>query len=96
MRSLRPVPTLRHGEKSVFIYKDLATTQHVFLRRDTVKKPLQASYCGPYPVIQRNQKTFVIRINGRDTNVSVDRLKPAYTLADINFKVESKTVQFRQ
>jgi len=69
----------RHGEKTTFIYKDLATTKQVFLRHDAPSGALQPLYDGPYEVLNRGEKTFKIRVNGRAVNVSVDRLKPAYT-----------------
>ncbi|KYN23150.1 Pol polyprotein [Trachymyrmex cornetzi] len=79
MKELQP-KLKRHGEKATFIYKDLATTQQVFLRYDDPKRSLQPPYDGPYQVLSRGEKTFKIRINGRSVNVSLDRLKPAYTL----------------
>lgn len=82
LRSLRPSDGTRHGTKKTFVFKDLATTDQVFLRRDSPKQPLQQPYDGPYTVVRRSDKTFVININGRDVTVSVDRLKPAYVIAD--------------
>ncbi|KYN14010.1 hypothetical protein ALC57_13792 [Trachymyrmex cornetzi] len=79
MKKLQP-KLRRHGEKATFVYKDLATTQQVFLRHDAPKGSLQLPYDGPYQVLNRGEKTFKIRIKGRSVNVSVDRLKPAYTL----------------
>ncbi|GBP96177.1 hypothetical protein EVAR_46830_1 [Eumeta japonica] len=32
VRKLQPSPASRHGERATFVYKDLATTTHVFLR----------------------------------------------------------------
>ncbi|EFN67616.1 hypothetical protein EAG_00467, partial [Camponotus floridanus] len=45
------------------------------------KSILQPPYNGPYEVISRTAKTFVVRIQGKDVTVSIDRLKPAYILA---------------
>lgn len=44
---------------------------------------LQPPYNGPYPVISRTDKVFVVRINGKNVTVSIDRLKPAYIITDI-------------
>ena len=52
--------------------------QHVLIRHDGVRKPLQPTYDGPYPVVKRTDKDFTICINGRNDTVSVDRLKPAH------------------
>ena len=49
---------------------------------DAPKQPLQSSYEGPFAVISRNNKTFVINRRGHHVTISIDRLKPAYVLAD--------------
>ncbi|XP_076762719.1 uncharacterized protein LOC143430372 [Xylocopa sonorina] len=79
-REVRPIPGTRHGERKIFIHKDLETSSHVFVRVDAVKRPLQHPYEGPFPVVSRANKTYVIRLRGKDTTVSVDRLKPAYSI----------------
>ena len=56
----------------------LHSTPFVFLRCDAVKKPLQPPYSGPFKVIKRTDKYFVLDINGKHDSVSIDRLKPAY------------------
>ncbi|XP_064469741.1 uncharacterized protein LOC135384469 [Ornithodoros turicata] len=65
----------------VYVHRDLLTCTHVFVRVDAVRKPLQPSYNGPYPVSSRTPKHFTLRINGKDDQASIDRLKPAYTEA---------------
>ncbi|XP_025263430.1 uncharacterized protein LOC112637596 [Camponotus floridanus] len=82
LRELRPTKVSRHGTGKTFVFKDLATSEEVFIRHDGLKQPLQQPYDGPYKVIKRAEKTFVVRINGRDVTVSIDRLKPAYIMAD--------------
>lgn len=82
LQQLRPTPVKRHGEKKTFIFKDLATSEYVFLRHDTIRNSLQMPYDGPFKVISRGQKTYVIDCQGKHTTVSVDRLKPAYTLSE--------------
>ena len=78
MRSLRPMPVQRHGERHTFVFKDLSTCSHVFRRHDAVRKPLQSPYDGPFQVIRRSDKGFELNIRGRNVTVSIDRLKPAY------------------
>ena len=78
MRSLRPMPVQRHGERHTFVFKDLSTCSHVFRRHDAVRKPLQSPYDGPFQVIRRSDKGFELSIRGRNVTVSIDRLKPAY------------------
>ena len=58
---------------------DLTTCTHVFVRHDAVKKPLQQPYDGPFQVLKRSDKHFTLKIKDKESVVSVDRLKPAYT-----------------
>lgn len=82
IRTLRPTTGSNHGRKATFVFKDLTTTEHVFVRNDGPKGPLQQVYDGPYKVITRSKKTFVIDKNGHDVTVSIDRLKPAYVVTE--------------
>ena len=74
--NLRPVPASRHAAPSTLIFKDLATTSHVFLRHGA----LQAPYVTPYEVLHRSDKTYTIDIQGSAKTVSIDCLKLAYVL----------------
>lgn len=88
--------TAAHGSsRPIFVHQDLQTCSHVFVRNDAVKKPLQAPYDGPYQVLQRNDKTFVLRLpDRRSPTISIDRLKPAYILnEDSSENLSSKTQQ---
>ncbi|XP_033229753.1 uncharacterized protein LOC117181302 [Belonocnema kinseyi] len=80
MQQLRPSEPKRHGTDKTFVFKDLATAQHVFVRHDAVKKALEMPYDGPYPVVSRNEKFFVVHIGGKQKAVSIDRLKPAFVI----------------
>lgn len=83
VRNLRPSPAARHGGKrNTFIFKDLSTSRHVFLRDDTIGGSLKPAYTGPYEVITRGDKVFKIMVGDKKVNVSVDRLKPAFILCD--------------
>ncbi|CAH2226311.1 jg18629 [Pararge aegeria aegeria] len=79
---LKPVPTSRHNKHKVFVFKELANTEYVFLREDASRAPFQPSYTGPHKVIGRGDKTFTLLIKGKTVTVSIDRLKPAYILSD--------------
>jgi hypothetical protein len=48
----------------------------VYVRRGGCVPPLAPFYSGPYAVVERHAKTFVIRVGTRNEVVSVDRLKP--------------------
>lgn len=82
MQSLQPRQASSHANQKVFVFKDLATADHVFIRHDSSKQMLQHPYDGPYRVVRRSPKTFVVQVNGRDVTVSIDRLKPAYVMSD--------------
>ncbi|GBM00450.1 Transposon Ty3-I Gag-Pol polyprotein [Araneus ventricosus] len=76
---LKPLDTRRRPQKN-FVHKDLHTCTHVFIRIDRVRKSLEPPYDGPFPVVKRHDKYFTVTIKGKDINISIDRLKPAYLL----------------
>lgn len=83
VNKLKPPPASRHtNSRSPFIFKDLATASHVFLRDDTVAGSLKPPYTGPHEVLQRGGKVFKIVLNGKTVTVSIDRLKPVYIVHD--------------
>lgn len=84
MASLSPTPPSRHGERRTFIFKDLESATHVFLRDDTIKSSLKPPYSGPHKVISRAQdgKTLTILVGERHLTVSLDRVKPAFILSE--------------
>ncbi|CAI2728118.1 unnamed protein product [Schistosoma spindalis] len=77
MRTLSPVST-RIQHRQVALPRELSTCSHVFIRVDSVRKPLQQPYEGPFHVISRHEKTFKVDRHGRVEIVSIDRLKPAH------------------
>ena len=77
MRALPPAKT-RIQHRQVLIPSELSTCTHVFIRVDSVRKPLQQPYEGPFRVISRHDKTFKVDRHGRVDTISIDRLKPAY------------------
>jgi len=64
----------------MFIFKDVTTASHVFLRHGALRGALQAPYVGPYRVLHRGEKTYTIDVQGSEKTVSIERLKPAYVL----------------
>lgn len=82
MAYLRPVSTRACSTRPTFVPAALKTAQHVFLRRDAVRRPLQRPYDGPYEVLKRGDATFTIRIGERPETVAIDRLKPAFLFSD--------------
>ncbi|GBM72644.1 hypothetical protein AVEN_117430-2-1, partial [Araneus ventricosus] len=82
-RRLRPVPTSHHSS-STFLCTLIFVPHPMFsVRCDTVRKPLEQPYQGPFKVISRNDKFFKISINKRQSTVSIDRLKLVYVLPDV-------------
>lgn len=78
MEEIRPVGTSNHSTDKIFIQKELARCTHVFLRDDTVRKPLKKPYDGPYLVVKRDDKIFDLKIKERIVKVSIDRVKTAF------------------
>lgn len=81
---IRPIPASRHANPGSFIFRDLATASHVLLRVDRVRRSLEAPYIGPFRVISWDNaaKTVTLEIKGKPNKVSIDRVKPAYIVAD--------------
>ncbi|UYV66016.1 hypothetical protein LAZ67_3006193 [Cordylochernes scorpioides] len=51
-----------------------------YLTQEEVKKALEPPYEGPFKVLRREEKYFIIKIKNKEVSVSIDRLKPAYLL----------------
>lgn len=80
MRKLRPTNTAHHSIPKTFESKALSTSTHVFLRNDSIRPSLSHPYDGPYKVLRRTDKFYTVLIGERSSNISVDRLKPAFTV----------------
>jgi cleavage and polyadenylation specificity factor subunit 1 len=78
MQQLRAPPPSWHGRKPTQSLPGLSSAQHVFVRRDGVRQPLQPPYDGPFKVVERYEKFYVIDFGHKRDKVSVDRLKPAF------------------
>ncbi|XP_035207542.1 uncharacterized protein LOC118182311 [Stegodyphus dumicola] len=79
LKPMKSVDTCQSYQKG-FVHRDLRTCTHVFVRVDRVKKPLEPAYDGPFPVAKRHDKYYSVHIKGKDVNISIDRLKPAYLM----------------
>ncbi|XP_018647055.1 maguk P55 subfamily member 2,6, putative [Schistosoma mansoni] len=77
MSKLKPINT-REQSRAVYIPKDLSNCTHVWIRCDKIKAPLSPPFEGPFKVVSRKAKYFVIEKHGNIDTVSIDRLKPAY------------------
>ena len=58
-----------------YLERDLFTVPSCWVRDDSVKSPVAPLYRGPYEVLTRGPKTFVLSIEGKTHSISVDRLK---------------------
>jgi len=79
---LRLVEGTNHDAKKSFIFKDMSTTSYVFIQHDGPKSILQPPYDGPFSVLKRTDKIVRVQIHGKNIDVSIDRIKPAYLLAE--------------
>ncbi len=77
MLTLQPTPP-RARREHVFIDPALKSCTHVFVRIDTVRRPLQPPYEGPYEVLARAEKTITLDRKGKRETISIDRVKPAH------------------
>ena len=69
-----------NNSRATFIHDEIYKCSHVYVRNDAPRKPLTPTYNGPYKVISRNDKYFAIQLRNRCTNITVDRLKPAFRM----------------
>jgi cleavage and polyadenylation specificity factor subunit 1 len=77
-RSVNPTDSRVATQPKVFVPKDLATCSHVFVRVDRARTGLQQPYEGPYRIVRRCRKHYVVDMNGKNQSLSIDRLKPAF------------------
>ena len=69
----QPRATHRHSHLDPTFFSSQCS--HVYIRTDTYKPPLAPHYKGPFPVISKNDKYFVIDFRTHNDVVSIDRLK---------------------
>lgn len=77
MSHFSPAPP-RHQQIKSHVPSDINTWTHVFVRNDNIQTQLRPPYAGPYKVIERRPKYFILDINGKQNTVSIDRLKKAF------------------
>lgn len=92
-----------HSVPKPYVPKDLLECDKVWVRVDRVRKSLEAPYSGPFKVLERKSKYFVLlQPNNKSVTVSIDRLKPAYLPAvaaepaDISSEAEAAVVDSEQ
>ena len=83
----------RRTNKAHYVDKALMapSTTHVFIKIDSHRPPLYAVYKGPFRIIQRHPKYFVVDLRIYIDNISVDRLKVAHlSLEGLNHNIKSQ------
>ena len=82
MRNPKPTTATRHGNAQTFVFKEMESAPHVFVRNDAVSWALQPSYDGPCQAIKKHEKNFQMEKDGRKIRILAGRLKPGYTMAE--------------
>ncbi|CAB0034012.1 unnamed protein product [Trichogramma brassicae] len=79
-QAIRPVPASRHVQHRPFVFKDLATSDYVFRRLDTILKPPRAAVYRTTQSHPPHQRAKLCRRRKwrRQDALSTDQLKPAY------------------
>lgn len=71
-------PRMPKEDKS-YLDPRLQKATHAFVRIDRVRRALECPYEGPYRIIKRYSKFFTLDKRGKMDNVSIDRLKAAWS-----------------
>lgn len=67
-------------KRNIFVPSQLPLATHVFVRNDTVRKPLTPPYDGPFLVLEKHDHFFKVKLPNRTANITLERLKPAFHL----------------
>lgn len=79
MREIQPTKINHHHTTfKPFVSPDLASATQVFIRDDKVRPALKQPYDGPFRVKEKFDKYYIVLRNGKETKISIDRLKPAF------------------
>ena len=83
MAGVPPVDRPHNSSPPVHVPASLRAARRVYIRHDAMRRPLQRPYDGPFVVLARREKCFVVEKKGRPYTVSIDRLKPAFEEGDL-------------
>ncbi|CAB4045834.1 Transposon Tf2-2 poly [Paramuricea clavata] len=61
-----------------FVPKELFSCKHVFVRVDKVQPGLKQKFTGPFEVVSRSPKSFLVKLETGEDFVNIDRLRPAF------------------
>ena len=72
--------SLQTSVRTSHVHSDLTACSYVFMRHDTMKKPLQPPFDGPYLVLNQTNKHFTLDFAGKKKVVlSTDWIQPTWT-----------------
>lgn len=92
MRKIQPIPVEHRHKRKIFVYKDLYSCSHIFIRQTMIKKSLEPLYSGPHKVLNRtSDRVFEVEVNGLKKQISLENLKPAYFVSDDALIVNNET-----
>ena len=78
VQQFMPPPMSAHSQIRPHLPNILNEAKYVFVRRDAKHGPLHRPYQGPYKVLSKDAKSWVIDYGGREERISIDRIKPAF------------------
>ena len=82
-----PIPVEHQGNRKIFVFKELSTCSHVFLRVGAARKSLNPSYSGTHKVLNRiTDRIIEIDVNGGAKRVSLENIKPAHMLRNLEIQ----------
>ena len=67
-----------------FVDPNLNKCRHVFIRNDATHSSLLPTYDGPFLVLHKNSKYFIVLRNAKEYTVSIDRLKAGNLVMDFH------------
>ena len=75
---LPPRQTYSLDVRPTYLPPHIDTWPFIYERVDHHKPPLSPAYEGPFPVLDRREKTIKVNRNGKISWLSIDRVKPAF------------------
>ena len=79
MEMLRPRTVDHHNPyQPLFTFKDLNTCQSVWVKNHTLSNKLDSVFIGPYKVLSREEKHFVLQRDSKEWIISKEFIKPEY------------------
>ncbi|VDD80560.1 unnamed protein product [Mesocestoides corti] len=77
------ISTRPHSSPNLYdISRALSSCTHVFIRHGAIRRPLQPTYDGPFRILGRKEKVFIVKRNGNEDAGFIDHIKPAFLDAE--------------